>query len=278
MKRMVLAGLLCWGAVGVRAQSFPINIADKGAPAANDVKLPEFEVVSVKENKSTNGGMSINTSADGFVCRNISLKNLIANAYGVRIDLISGGPGWAETTGFDVDAKVAEEDIAALKKLKGPQRWMMLRATLADRFKLKVRLETKMLPMYELVVGKDGPKLKESTAVMPTDGGERKYYRGMPGSLEVGPGFFNGYGLTMETLANNLSFQLERTVVDKTGLKGKYDVHLQWKQEGTGPAVGEPDAGGSIFTAVEDLGLKLQGTKGPTETLVIEHAEMPSEN
>jgi uncharacterized protein (TIGR03435 family) len=169
----------------------------------------------------------------------------------------------------------------------------MLQPLLAERFKLKAHTETKQLPVYELIVAKGGPKLKEAT---PGDtyanGFKGPDGVGRGGMMRMGRGQLTGQGVPITTLTNLLSQQLQRTVVDKTGLTGKYDLELNWTPEqgegGLGPPPGAaspqaepaPDATGpSIFTALqEQLGLKLQSTKGPVETLVIDHAEMPSEN
>ena len=260
---------------------------------AADVKVPVFDVVSVKPNKSDNGRMRIMFNPDGYSATNVSLKQLIQMAYGIRQDLISGGPGWVESAGYDFDAKVAGPDVDALKKLSPEQRRSMLQPALADRFKLKVHTETKQLPVYELVVAKGGSKLKEASpgdtyanGIKGPDGTSRA------GMMRFGPGQLTAQAVPMTSLANMLSQQLQRTVLDKTGLTGKYDLELSWTpDQGSDPMFkgpegspqrgdGAPDSSGpSIFTALqEQLGLKLQSAKGPVETLVIDHVEMPSEN
>jgi uncharacterized protein (TIGR03435 family) len=259
---------------------FPTLSDTDAAPADPNAKLPQFEVASIRQNKSGGRSMSWKATADGFTCTNASLKLLVANAYGIRYDLISGGPGWVETTGFDIQAKVAGEDVAAYKKLTQKQRDTVLQALLVDRFQLKVENVTKVLPMYDLIVAKGGPTLKTSPPVTPEaeDEGKKTKPRGV---FTFGPGNFKGQYLDLGTFAANLSDVLESTVADKTGMKGQYDIDLKWTPEdekGSGTDNGA-DADLSIFTAVqEQLGLKLQPTKGPTDTLVIEHAEMPSQN
>jgi len=277
---LVLAAMtLALSVPGVCAQTFPINLAGDDSKAADsDVKVPAYDVASVKPNKTSAGGMSIGTKQDGFTCVNISLKSLISNAYGIRWDLISGGPGWVETTGFDVEAKVAGEDVETFKKLTGRQRNSMLQALLADRFKLKVHTETKVVPTYDLVVAKDGPKFKEVTPAELEVNSKDPAHAKNPGSMMMGPGMFKGQALPMSLIAKQIESALEKTVTDKTGLKGKYDVDLKWKPEDSGPSSGD-DSGESIFTALqEQLGLKLVPTKGPVETLVIDHVELPTEN
>jgi uncharacterized protein (TIGR03435 family) len=273
--------------VAARAQAFPIDMSAGDAKADPNVKLPVYDVASVKENKSGAGMMMINSKPDGFSCSNISLQTLIGFAYGVRQDLISGGPGWTTSTGFDVEAKVAPEDVEAFKKLSPRQRNSLLQALLTERFGLKLHTETKTLTMYDLIVAKGGPKLKPAAAVDPQD----ESAKGMDpsklpgagkvhGRMTIGPGMFQGESLPMQSIANQMSTIVHSTVVDKTGLKGEFDVDLKWSPE-QGAASGDAsgDASVSIFTAVqEQLGLKLQSTKGPVETIVIDHAEMPTAN
>jgi len=230
---------------------------------------------------------------DGYSASNVSLKMLVQSAYGIREDLISGAPSWADSARFDIDAKVAGSDVDALKKLTPEQRRLILQPLLADRFKLKMHTETKQLPVYELVPAKGGSKLKEATpgdtyanGIKGPDG------VGRGGMMKVGRGQLTSQAVPMTSLANMLAQQLHRTVIDKTGLTGKYDVELTWTpDQGADPMFKGPDgspqrgdaapdtSGPSIFTALqEQLGLRLQSAKGPVETVVIDHVEMPSEN
>jgi uncharacterized protein (TIGR03435 family) len=261
--------------------------------ASSDVKVPVFDVVSVKPNTSESGMIRVMGRPDGYFANNVSLKMLIQGAYGIREDLISGAPSWTDSARFDIDAKVAGSDVEALKKLTPEQRRLMLQPLLADRFKLKVHTETKELPVYELVLAKGGSKLKEATpgdtyanGIKGPDG------VGRGGMMRVGRGQLTAQAVPMSNLANMLSTQLHRTVLDKTGLTGKYDLELNWTPDpGAEPMFKGPDSGQhssdtaqdssgpTIFTALqEQLGLKLQSARGPVETIVIDHVEMPSEN
>jgi uncharacterized protein (TIGR03435 family) len=290
---LLMAGLLAVFASSVLGQTSAAPGGAAPPDVAADVKVPMFDVVSVKPNKSDNGMMRIMFKPDGYSATNVSMKLLIQTAYGIREDLISGGPGWVESARYDFDAKVAGPDVDALKKLTPEQRRSMLQPALAERFKLKVHTETKQLPVFELSVTKGGPKLKEAS---PDD----TYQNGIKGPdgtaraglMRTGPGQLTAQGVPMSSLVNVLSQQLRQTVIDKTGLKGKYDVELNWTADhGSEPmfkgtdsspqrADAAPDSSGpSIFTALqEQLGLKLQSAKGPVEALVIDHVEMPSEN
>jgi uncharacterized protein (TIGR03435 family) len=224
---------------------------------------------------------------------------MIGFAYHVQPFQISGGPGWIESEGYDIEAKVDDSVAAALEKLPPEQRMdqlrLMLRSLLADRFKLKMSHETKELPIFALVVAKGGPKLTPSAATPEQHAGANG-----PGG-ERGPGIMmslgelRGRGMPIHTLAEVLARQPEvggRLVLDETGIKGNYDFTLHWAAQGPRALeanAGDNQAGGngapadssgpSIFTAIqEQLGLKLEPTKGPVEMLVIDNIEKPSEN
>jgi uncharacterized protein (TIGR03435 family) len=289
---LLLAGSLAVAMPRVQGQTGAAPGGTAQPDVTADIKVPPFDVVSVKPNKSESGMVRVMGKQDGYSASNVSLKMLIQGAYGIRADLISGAPSWADSARFDIDAKVADSDVDALKKLSPEQRRLILRPLLADRFKLKVHIETKQLPVYELVLAKGGSKLTEATpgntyanGIKGPDGVARG------GMMRVGPGQLTAQAVPMTGLANMLSQQLSRTVLDKTGLTGKYDIELYWAPDQADPVFKGPDgslpkgdaapdsSGPSIFTALqEQLGLKLQSAKGPVETLVIDHVEMPSEN
>jgi uncharacterized protein (TIGR03435 family) len=290
---LLVAGSIAVGTPSVLGQGSATSSVTAPLAATSDVKLPAFDVVSIKPNKSDSGMIRVMYKPDGYSATNISLKMFILGAYGLKEDQLSGLPSWADSARYDIDAKVAGPDVAELQKLKNDQRRLLLLPLLADRFKLTVHDETKVLPIYELVVAKNGSKLKEAT---PGD----TYANGVKGPDGVGragmitmrPGQLTAQAVPVTSLVNLLSQQLHRTVVDKTGLTGKYDISLQWTQDdGSNPifkgtdgsqqrAEPPPDASGpSIFTAVqEQLGLRLQSSKGPVQVVVIDHIEMPSEN
>jgi uncharacterized protein (TIGR03435 family) len=269
----------------------PARSAPQVADAA--AKAPEFDVVSIRPNKDTaqmsgNGTFRMRTvnraTPDGYSASNVDLKSLIANAYGVRPDQISGGPGWTDSDHFDVEAKVVPADGAALQPPTKEQRNLMLRSMLADRFKLAVHNETKEAPIYEMVIAKGGSKFQDAkpgdSNPNGTKGPDGVARPGM--TMSMGPGHLKGSAMQLAALTTWLSSQLGRPIVDKTGLTGKYDIDLHWTPD---PGPGSVDAtstdasGPSIFTAVqEQLGLKLVSTKGPIDTLVIDHAEQPSAN
>ncbi len=200
----------------------------------------------------------------------ITLWGLIYNAYEVRSfqDHPPGLPAWADRDRFDVEAKADDDTTTVMQKLAIEKQEKltreMLQSLLTDRFKLRVHYESKVQPVYELVSARGGPKLKPLPA-------ERK-----PGGGRFGRGEITLHGRPVAVLAHFLSQFAGRTVIDKTGLAGNYDIDLKWTPE---DQQGTPDAGPTIFTAIqEQLGLKLISTKGPVEVLVVDHVERPSDN
>jgi uncharacterized protein (TIGR03435 family) len=238
-------------------------LAVAGIAAAQETA--SFEVASIKfhpapiafSSDSAIHGSRVTATA-------ITLIDLITNAYGVRYDQISGGPPWAKSDHYDLNAKAEGESTITKDRLQE-----MLRTLLAGRFQLQIHREMKETPVYELVVGKNGSKLK--AAAPDTKGGyvSRGSSTGQM-RMEATKG-------TMEQLARQLSVTAGRPVIDKTGLAGYYAYTLDWMPANR-PL--EPDSDTpSMFTAVqEQLGLKLESAKAPIEMLIIDRAEKPSEN
>jgi bla regulator protein BlaR1 len=243
---------------------------------AQTSKPPAFEVASIKPGDPSARGVRIQINPGGrFTAANVNLKFLIQYAYGVRDFQIAGAPGWAGSDRYEISAKPEEGENATQDQLK-----LMMQTLLADRFQLTFHRETKELPVYALVVGKNGSKLQQAEAANRPE-------------LRMGRGMMSAKGVSMEMLANQLAQQLGRSVIDRTGLKGQYDMKLEWTPDTSEPrdpmkgdvratpdAAPAPDAAGpSIFTAIqEQLGLKLEGQKGPVDILVIDHVEKPSAN
>jgi len=238
----------------------------QAAPAA---KLPAFDVVSVKANKSGTVNSTRNYSPGGITAINVTLPMLIEVAYGIRSNLFSGAPGWMETEHFDLNAKMVDQDPDIVKKLSFQDRSTMLRPVLEERFHLKVHTETRTLPVYELVVARGGPKLTE------TKEPNVPFHDRSAGSWGIRNTELSGHDVALSTLVFFLESQTHRTVLDKTGLTGHYDLLLTWSSDDASPDSSVP----SVLTAIqEQLGLKLVSSKGPVETLVIDHVDPPSEN
>jgi uncharacterized protein (TIGR03435 family) len=242
-----------------------------GQPAA---PTPAFDVVSVKPAPPPTGNnlrVSMGGDAGRVNFSNVTLKNVMTRAYSVKPHQISG-PDWLDSERYDIVATIP----AGAPREQIP---MMLQTLLADRFKLAIRREQKVMPVYALVAGKNGSKLREAEA----EAGLR---------VSMGP---KGRQLTgnvsLARLADALSTWMDRPVLDMTGIKGIYDIDLEWTPDegqsaprfAPGGEAGRPEAGGdgpSIFTAVQEkLGLKLEGRKSPAEIIVVERAErVPTEN
>jgi uncharacterized protein (TIGR03435 family) len=290
---------LSFVAVAAIAVILPVALCQKdvtptGAtpPAAiTAVKPMEFDVVSVKPNKSGSGMIRVMNKPDGYSGTNVSLSMVLEMAYGIKQDLISGIPSWADSANFDIEAKLADSDVAELKKLDKDQRELarkqLLQGFLADRFQLKVHIEIKQLPVYELLVAKSGSTMKEAKPGDTYDNG----VKGLDGVAHAGMMMvgnegssmqLTGQGIPVASLVAMLSQQLHRTVIDKTGLTGNYDIKLKWTPEDTSAAASSDagsDTGPSLLSALqEQLGLKIQSAKGPVDTLVVDHVEKPTEN
>ena len=264
------------------------------------VEAPQFEVASIK----LNGGGITNQQGGhlvGFqvlpggrlVVQDFSLVELIMAAYGLQSFQVSGGPGWISSDRYNIEAKAAGNLDG--KEVAGP----MLQALLRDRFNLTFRSDMKELPIYNLTVAKNGAKLQPSTegsciststnaqpfALLAADQvpcGFRGFEQnGLDRKLKV-------FGISMTELAEALSKgELGRTVIDKTGLIGNFDILMHWTFEipaqvpvtDGAPTPPAEAAGPSIFTAIqEQLGLKLESGKGPVKVMVIDHVQRPSEN
>jgi len=262
----------------VRTMSLPVFLAGAvSAYAQSQQAEPQgaamaasYEVVSIKPAEPGCLGMSWSSPPGRLVARCVTLWGLIYNSYEVRSfqDHPPGLPAWADKDRFDVDAKTDDQTAAAMLKLSreafGKQQHLMQQSLLASRFHLRVHYESRMEPIYELVVAKGGSKVK------PLPAGQTR------GGSSFGSGAITVRGQPIAMLAFWLSQTAGRTVVDKTGLAGNYDITLKWtsdEQQGTA------DAGPTLYTALqEQLGLKLEPAKGPVQTLVIDHAEQPSAN
>ena len=247
----------------------------EAVPAPSRHRLISFEVASVRLQKEPQGG-PIRFTGDGFTADAAPLEYLIRNAYNItRDNSVSGLPAWGASDYYVVSAKVGESDMAEWKTYTTDQRKQVLQQFLADRFHLAVHPKTVEMPIYSLIVAKGGPKLQPVTSPPGRGGIEAK---------DVG--VYVGHHATMDALAHVLSlsgFGLDRQVYDNTGLTGNYDFPLTFEPLGhassSAESAAEPLGHPSIFTAIqEQLGLKLEPSKGQVETLVIDHAERPSAN
>jgi len=238
----------------------------------------EFEVASIKAIPSDNGSFkppaanrSMTLNAAGISYNSVTLKDCILAAYQVKGYQVTG-PSWIESDSqlYDISAKAGG---SAGQPVTDGQVRLMLQALLAERFKLTLHRENKELPVYALVVGKNGPKLK------PAEAGSAP----APAKLNFKTGSMSFPVTTLAEFADYLSHHaaINRGVVDKTGIKGVYDISLTMFEDPSSmsPAdmkksIGAWREGTAIFTQLqEQLGLKLEAQKTPFEVLVIDHAE-----
>jgi uncharacterized protein (TIGR03435 family) len=287
--------------------------------------MPVFEVASIKPCGSDPGGMAKGGGRSGggpggqgpspdrlnLACQPI--KSLIRMAYinfeggrrrlpGGPMPPIDGGPSWLDSERYKVDAKA--EGAPGQEMMRGP----MLQALLEDRLKLRVRRESREVPVYALTVAKGGPKLtpfQEGSCVvldfsnppLPGPGGDPPMICTFAMRRRNGTSVkWETRGSTLDEFARSLGGDLDRIIINKTGITGKYDFHLEFAPDETTaglnelrvgpngepgfpqPTASDPPGAPSIFTAIQQLGLKLESAKGPRDFLVIERAEKPSEN
>ncbi len=219
---------------------------------------PLYKTISIKPSKSgIHADRTIKISPDEVTAANQTPQELIRGAYDVKDDQIMGAPSWLNSQRYDLDAKV--DNSAAEQGELGGER--ILQGLLSNRFKLAVHRETRLIPVYELVIAGDAPKLQESAP---------PYADSTPRVIQVESGRITGREVPIATLARILSEQLGRPVLDKTGLPHHYDVTLQWRvnSELSDPAISA--------ALQEQLGLKLEPQQISKEFLVIDHVETPS--
>jgi uncharacterized protein (TIGR03435 family) len=224
---------------------------------AQTAQKPKFEVVSIKKSALSPNGSQVSSTGNRFRAVNATVMTLILNGYPVHSFQIVGGPSWISTDGFDIEAvsqgPLTQESVT-----------QMLQALLKDRFTLQVHQDMRDMPIYRLVVAKDGPKVHAAKE------DERTRVSG------AGRGRMNFQRVPLSTVADNLSNILDRPVLDHTALSGNYSFNLEWTPDG----LANTDSNApSLVTALEEqLGLKLESSKGPVEVLVIDSVSKPAEN
>jgi uncharacterized protein (TIGR03435 family) len=286
------------------------------SPQTSPAIKPSFEVASIKvnirdvpwldtrENCGFNGMGSVNILPGGRLkAERALLPCIVAGAYSFQPFQVLGGPDWANSVHYDIDAKPGNTNTDQ------QQIRVMVQALLADRFKLKTHRETRNLPVYVLTVAKNGPKLQPpkggncfepgsprpsgaTAPPTPPPAGQPPPPLVVPcGKVGIvqapGGSRLDGEKAPISDLIRLLTILLHRTVRDKTGATGIFDIHVVYSsplmgrdQAPAGPPLdGATDPGVTMFSAMEQqLGLKLESAKGPVEVLIIDHAEKPSEN
>ena len=233
-----------------------------------------FEVATIKPSVPNSPGKLFTVKGPDVFTLNTTLSDLMTMAYNVHINQIAGAPAWFENDKFDIQGRPAAEGIPNTDQLRG-----LLKSLMAERFKLTTHNETKEMPAYVLTVGSNGHKMTANTANP----------NGLPGL------FFKGLGQLVVTNANMGQFVgilqgsvLDRPVVDRTGLQGRFDFTLSWTADdsqfrsfGPRPPAGPPadNAPPGLFTAIqEQIGLRLERGNAPVDVIVIDSVQKPTDN
>jgi uncharacterized protein (TIGR03435 family) len=286
--------LLALAALAAQGQELRFEVASvKPAPPPTGLTATLL-IGAPYENAGFNGGPG-SRDPGRIDYRAVSLKMLVARAYGLRAYQVSG-PGWIENEYYDIAAKAPPGATKA-------QLGQMLQRLLAERFGVETHRESKPMKVYTLTVAKDGPRLKPAAPPPPAPaeapnpdpakmqaaleqalraGAARAAERASDGSR--GPSFHVGLdSATVGEFARQLSAQLNEPVADQSGLEGRYAFDFTWVADGPMVFMGAPmfpAAGPLLFSAAEkQLGLKIEAGKAPVETLVVDKAEkIPTEN
>lgn len=236
--------VLSLGAWGLLAQSQPARRV--------------FEAVTIKPN-DLGGGHSNSRSSNGRLEASMTVKSLIEMAFQIKSFQVSGGPGWLDEHNYTIVATTGDATPLKTEVLA-----KYLQSLLTDRFHLAYHRETKELPVYDLLAAKNGPRL---TPAATTNEGTSS--QGRNGAFHM-----TGTDLTMAGFSSFLAGHLDRPVIDRTGIQGRYDVKLEW----SAPEVADATLP-SLFTALqEQLGLRLEAGKGPVEILVVDSVDPPTSN
>ena len=260
---------LIWGWAAVMAL-LPCTVAAAGAQQARPKLMaadahPAFEVAAIKHSDPNNGNHGFHMNGRHFNIENQTVKRLMMFAYGVHKDQIAGEPDWAGSEWFDIDGVPDVDGEPSVNQARE-----MVRKLLTDRFGLQFHREQREMAAYALTVAKGGPKMKKTQS-------DPDSLPDQTGSNNSGIRRMRFTNNSMEELALGMQFMMDRPVVDKTGLAGRWDFDLAWTYDDT--RLTDPNAPPGLFTAVqEQLGLKLEAVKAPVEVLVVDSVQKPTEN
>ena len=261
-----------------------------GAQPAAHAKT--FDVVSIRQNVSPGHVAQFDApTPDGYRMTGLGVIILVLTAYAPQSshgtmlapNNIVGMPEWAWNDNYEVDARISDADRADWQDPKKQPEMLreMLQAMLADRFYLVAHREVREANIYSLQVAKGGPKFQETKPDEPHPGA-----LALPGGgsaridYATGSGTSHDYDMTMANFAARMSNIAQRTIRDDTGLTGRYDLTFQYPSRLGAPTASDSasDSAPTIFSAMQELGLKLEPAKGQIEVLAIDHIERPSEN
>lgn len=248
-----------------------------------DASKVVYDVSTVRLHDPADPGMSWGAENGILKASNVQLKNLIADAWGVRPDQVAGEPAWADNERWDVNGKVTDMKKDSLKRLTNKDVLRMEQALLVERFHARVHVETRTGTIFNLVPAKSGLKL---TVLHPHEVDGKADQSPIPlGSIWMrgaeGGGYeMVGHGIGMKQLISNIAVNLQQTVIDKTGLPGDdlYEINLKFAPE-TGTNTSQNGDAVSLREALEQqLGLHLESGRGPVLTVVVDHIEKPAAN
>lgn len=290
-RRLPATKKLLLAAVSFAAVAVPLVIGLLQAPLgwAQTVSIPPdadppltFEVAAIKRAKPGQTGSGVRQLPGGGVdFKNSTAHSIVTYAYDIRDFQLSSDPGWMSVERYDIQAKAEASGPADPRQMTDAQRQTQaaqirqrVRSLLADRFQLKVRRETKELPVYVLVLAKNGHKLTENKS-------------SVGGSMRINNGTLTAQRMPLQALCHALASQLGRPVINQTGLDGNFDFKIDWSPDSPPVAPGDSPEGASASDPAspslsaalqQQLGLRLESKKGPVETIVIERVSKPSEN
>ena len=266
---------LAAGCVGLLALIAVTSLSPRWIAFAQPAR-PAFDVASIKRHPEGSPGVTFSELPGGrLTVVNNPVANIIRNAYGIAPYQLIGAPEWVDSERYDIEAKGAEK--AARKEIM-----LMTQSLLADRFDMKAHFDTREMSAYILTVAKGGSKLKILSAedCTPFDGtkADAQAASNVCGNNLVSrDNNWTATHISMRGVTGVLSRSLRGPVIDRTGIKGTFDVSLRWTEDVAPPD--SPDAPPSVATAVhEGLGLDLKSGRGPVEVLVIDHIERPRGN
>jgi uncharacterized protein (TIGR03435 family) len=265
--------------------TIPLLLRAQSATPAISEPVISYEVVSIKPNHSGSGAANSSlfpVFSPHVSATNVTTKWLLEMGYGIKDFQLSGAPPWINADRYDIAADIEESQFGQIRKLSRDdqlqQVQLLIQSLLADRFKLKITRETKQLPIMALAAEKNASKLAQFA--------DQPYPNPInsPGVIVMEFGrdsqrTVKATKTTMDNFASALSRVLEQQVVNETAVSGNYTFTISWTDPMEAGPSAATDTGPSVQAALEDeLGLKLESTKGPVETITIDRIEKPSPN
>jgi uncharacterized protein (TIGR03435 family) len=293
---IAITGPIFFGA----ARATPIHAQSQNQSTAAISSDYRYDVASIK---AVQPGMVIRQTYQNtpheFIASYVSVQTLVRDAYTLEDNQIFGAPNWLDSDLYEIHAKTSDSVAEKLEKLSPVERSdryrEMLKALLADRFKLAIHRETKEMPIYELSIAKNGIRLQEpkpgdtyANGIIGGDGRARGAGAIRSGTEADGHKFIRAQAVPIAYLVSALTSELGSRIADQTGLTGKYDFSLRWTSDGpgqmegtqvSGSALGADSSGMSLLAALQDeLGLRLESRKGKIDAVVIDHVERATPN